>query len=374
MRKVIIFFLFIFPFSVLQAQEKFELTKVDLFSLGKFPISSQISVMGVAVGDPFDEALKKLGKSPKNVIFNGTVHRVDYGEEDCRYISRDNKLVTSIVIFPSFKHRLVGKTSDYFELMSPDRMKNFLNQYLGSPEYVHVISLMGWTSFIYSSGIIFRNIGSNNNILIEDQIEIDKEIKDPDTKRISVYDKPVEKPRLSSSAGFRNALWGMTKEQVRKAESSEFIKASRVEGDMSGIEMLMYKTDALGMSAVIGYYFAGDALTRARYIISETHSDYNLYIKDFEKIEGQLTEKYGAPSRDQKLWSNELFKDDPSKYGLAIASGHVTYVSEWYPNETTIQLLMRGDNFKVSLWVEYTGDKFAEYEKDVIKRSRKSIW
>jgi len=373
MRKFLILCLFIFPLRVLQAQEKIELTKVDLFGLGKPPLSSQISLMGVSVGDPFDEALKKLGKSPKNVEFNGTVHTLDYGEEDCRFISRDNKVVTCIVIFPNFKHKLMGKTSDYFDLVSPDRIKNFLSQYIGSPEYVYELKVMGWVSFIYSSGIVFRR-SISNNIVIEDQAGIDEEIKNENTKRMGDYNKPVEKPQMSSSAGFRNALWGMTKEQVKKAESSEFIKADRVEGDMAGLEILTYKTDALGMNAFIGYYFAGDALTRARYIILETHSDHNLFIKDFEKIKDQLTEKYGAPSRDQKLWSNELFKDDPTQYGMAIALGHVTYVSEWYPKETTIQLLMRGDNFKVSLWVEYKGDKFAEYEKDVIKRSRKSIW
>lgn len=374
MKKLIIVCLCISSIQILQAQEKIELTKTDLFTLSRLPASHQLSLMGISIGDSLDKAIKKLGKSKKDIRIDGTNQILDYGDEYCRYVSRDNKVITSIIIFPNFKDKMVGKTSEFFGLMSPERMKKFLSQYIGGPEYIYELDVMGWFSFIYSSGLAFRKFGDENAIAIEDQVGIDREINDPNTKKIDDYDKPIKKPGVSSSAGFRNALWGMTKDQARKTESSEFIKETRLEGDLAGLDLLTYKTDALGMNSFIVYYFAGDALTRARYLITESHSDYNLYIRDYDKIKGQLTERYGAPARDQKIWSNELFKGNPAQYGLAIASGHVTYVAEWYPTETSIQLLMRGDNFEVNIHVEYMGEKFAEYEKDFIKRSKDRIW
>lgn len=374
MRTLLALCLCLIPFGALDAQDKVELTKVDLFGLGSLPMASQISVMGVSIGDPFEESIKKIGRSRGSVKSTKKNFTVDLGKDDLRLISRDNRTVTSIAIFPNFRDKTIGKTAEYFSQPSVARAKEFLIQNIGKPGYIYELGSMGWCWLIYSNGLVFRLFGNENSISIEDPKGIEEEINNSNTKKFDDFEKPVARPGTSTSAGFRNALWGMTKEQVKASESSEFVKEGRLDGDMAGLELLTYKTGELGASAFIAYYFAGDALTRARYIIAETHSDTNAYIQDFKKFKDQITDKYGAPARDQKIWSNELFKDDPSRYGTALASGHVTYVAEWYPKETVIQLLMRGDNFKVTLWVEYTGEMFADYEKDVIKRSRKSIW
>jgi len=358
-----------------EAQQRIELTKADLFAAGRLPAASEISVMGISVGDRFEDAVKATGKSRGSVKFSGKVYTVEYGDEQFRYISRDNKVVTSIVIFPKFQDKLVGKTSEYFKLMSAPRIKEFLRQNAGNPDYVDArFESIGMVSFIYANGLVFRNFSGENSIGIEDAADTAESVSDPKIKKLEDYGKPVAKPEPSSSAGFRKALWGMTKDQVKAGETGEFLKEDRLTGNLAGLDVLTYKTDDLGMSAFIGYYFADNALTRARYLILESHSDDNLYIGDFESIKSRLAEKYGAPSRDQKIWSNELYKSDPSHFGRAVAAGHVAYVAEWYPSETTIQLLMRGDNFKITIAVEYASDKFREFEKDFIKRSQSGVW
>lgn len=366
---------FLFSISLIWAQS-FEITEVDIFSLGKLPSGTEVSVQGVSIGDPMDVVLKKFKKKQKHLkTVKAGGFSLDVIEEAFRVFFTDNKVVSGMILWADFKGNLKGKTAEYFDLLSDGRMKAFLEGCFGKPDYVHE-STSGFEMYnmYYLNGFVFMRFMSNPQIIIGTKEKVLSYVKMWDAKKVGEAEKDIPKPKMSSSAGFRKALWGMSKEQVKKVEISKFIKEDKMGGELKGLDALLYKADVAGLDCTIIYYFAENLLTRARYLITEEHSSTNFYIDDFKNIKSQLTQKYGAPARDDAIWSNNLYKGDPSEYGMAISVGHLIYVAEWYPQETAIQLLLRGDNYKITLWAEYTGDDFREFEKKLREKSKKDIW
>jgi hypothetical protein len=366
--------LFLVLTPLIFAQEKYEITEIDIFNLSKSLISSQLSVYGISIGDSMETALTKFKKSNKDVNFSGEVYSLDIGKDDFRIISKDNKVINAIVLFPNFRYKLKGKTAGYFDIPSKDRLISYVTGSFGEPDYIDERDTVSIYSLFYLRGFSFKRIITENLISLETKEFVLVDVKRWGAKKPIELNEDLKKPEYVSSTGFRKTLWGMSKGQVKKTEENEFIKEEKGGGDAAGLDFLSYKADVGGTNSVIVYYFAKDSLTRARYIVLASHSDYNLYIDDYIKIKNNLTEKYGAPARDQEIWSNNLYKDDASKSGMAVAAGHLAYVAEWYPIETAIQLLLRGDNFKLSLTVEYSSDKLRDFEEKVRKKAKKDIW
>lgn len=211
-------------------------------------------------------------------------------------------------------------------------------------------------------------------ICIPIEKKIEKRAKEKGTKTREQIKKEEAGEIPLSKTGFRLTRWGMSKAQVKNAESSKFIREEKLGGAMKGLECLVCQDNIAGLDCLIVYYFAENRLTRARYLFTEDHSNNNLYISDFEIVKSQLSQKYGQPIRDELIWSNDLYKDDSSHYGMAIAIGHLQYVVEWSLPETYIQVLLQGDNFKINHWVEYIGKAFRKFEENAREKAQKSIW
>lgn len=376
MKTKIAFFALIYLFlSLLIWAQPYEITEVDIFSLGKLPSGIEVSVQGVSIGDSMEMVLKKFKKKQKHVKTRGAGgFMLDVVEEAFRVFFTDNHVVSHMVLWVDFKGNLKGKTAEYFDLLSDGRMKSFLEGYFGKPDYVYQ-STSGFEMYnmYYLNGFVFMRFLSNPQIMIGTEESVLSDVERWGAKKVGEAEKEIPRPKMST-VGFRETLWGMSKEQVKKVETSWFIKEEKGGGDFKGLDVLYYKTEVGSLEAVIICYFAENLLTRARYQITEEHASSNLYIDDFKNIKSQLTQKYGAPARDDAIWSNDLYKDEPSEYGMAVSVGHLMYVAEWYLPETSIQLLLRGDNYKITLSVEYTGDNFGEFEKKVRERAKKDIW
>ncbi|NIO48439.1 MAG: hypothetical protein GTN73_03220 [Candidatus Aminicenantes bacterium] len=381
MKKLVLGLLVLVFFGFVFAEEKYEITEVDIFSLGKSFSAKEISVYGVSVGDSMQEVLAKLKKKRKHVKYTGNLYSLDMGKDTWRILSADNKTVQSIILFTNFSSRLKGKTAEYFDVLSEGRLKSFVEECFGEPDYIHRIEPFGMYDMLYvEEGFEFSRTFSSNSIVLTTKekilssIETIKSMSGELLPKGKEVEEEIVPPKIDSKAGFRGVLWGASKEHVKKAETSEFMKEDKVGGALKGLEMLVYKADVAGLDGMIIYYFAKSLLTRARYIITESHSNKNLYLEDFKSIKSQLTKKYGSPERDDTIWSNDLYRDDPSEYGMAVSVGHLIYVAEWYPPESAIQLLLRGDNYKINLWVEYTSDALKEFEKKVREKAKKDIW
>lgn len=59
---------------------------------------------------------------------------------------------------------------------------------------------------------------------------------------------------------------------------------------------------------------------------------------------------------------------------MAISAGHLRYITEWHLSLTEIQLVLTGDNYKITLWIEYIGKAFKDLEKKTIEKAKKTIW
>jgi hypothetical protein len=85
---------------------------------------------------------------------------------------------------------------------------------------------------------------------------------------------------------FRKTVWGMSKEQVIESEG-------RAPDDTRGSD-IAYKTKVAGKNAELYYKFVGNQLSTAQYLITDKHSNNNLYIDDYDNLEELLIKKYGS--------------------------------------------------------------------------------
>lgn len=144
---------------------------------------------------------------------------------------------------------------------------------------------------------------------------------------------------------FRNSDWGMTKEEVRLAE-----------GDVEWNDNGDGYVDVVGMmNCIVGFGFDSSGVLQTGVLdFSNDHTNDYLYISDFETLSSALKEKYGYIFDEKEVWLDDLFKNDKSQWGLAVASGQLMMMSTWENDRTTIQLILTGDNFKVSLGILYS--------------------
>jgi hypothetical protein len=83
-----------------------------------------------------------------------------------------------------------------------------------------------------------------------------------------------------------------------------------------------------------------------------------------EKCKKTKMEKYGNPYDEKEYWSDDLYKDDYSKYGFAVSLGHLSYTTEWRSPTTIIFAWLDGDNYKISHGVQYSSIELESLEKE----------
>jgi len=151
---------------------------------------------------------------------------------------------------------------------------------------------------------------------------------------------------------FRRVKWGMSKEEVKQSEGKEPVFEKE--------DGLGYKEELGGLDVVLFYYFRDNRLYQAAYSDMEKHTFRNKYIDDYKKFKELLIRKYGDPILDKQIWYDDLYKNDPSEWGLAISIGHMKYMTAWQNDETTITLGLTGDNFKIDLFILYAGEQISK--------------
>lgn len=183
---------------------------------------------------------------------------------------------------------------------------------------------------------------------------ISGEIKEiPIVKKIYEY---YTKEDLNEEYTFRKTTWGMTREQVKSAE------VGRVLYDTENT--LVYEGAIAELDCNILYVFTGGKLVRAKYWITEEHSNRNDYIVDYDiLLKKALTKKYGQPISDEQIWKNDLYKDNYQDWGFAVSIGHLSYWTRWQTLQTEIFLDLRGDNYNIILETQYTSKELRELEE-----------
>lgn len=80
--------------------------------------------------------------------------------------------------------------------------------------------------------------------------------------------------------------------------------------------------------------------------------------------------KYGAvPNSDgidgDMFWQNDLYQDDYQDWGMAVSCGHMSAFATWETPETDINLGLFGDNYEISLGVEYSSKELRSLTEQV---------
>ena len=160
---------------------------------------------------------------------------------------------------------------------------------------------------------------------------------------------------------FRKTRWGMSIQQVKQSEP--------IEPDESKENILLYKINILNKNVFLVYFFVNNKLVRARYVLAEEHSNKNDFINDYDEFKEIIKKKYGKPVKEDIFWKSRIYKNDPSNYGMAIATGNLIYLSSWKTNDSKIICFLRGDNFKIYCGVEYLSKELGSLEKEQAEKS-----
>jgi hypothetical protein len=172
----------------------------------------------------------------------------------------------------------------------------------------------------------------------------------------------------SEGHDFRNADWGMTKEQVIASETG---RASGEQEVDSQVLVSFDSPDAADLPGQLIYVFVNGRLAKARYIAKAQHAELNDYVADFAGIEPKLAEKYGKLLMNKAIWLNDTFQLERLPYleqdrahatdilpsdrnvGLSIAAGHLKMITERESVRTRVLHALSGENSVIVHQIEY---------------------
>ena len=109
-----------------------------------------------------------------------------------------------------------------------------------------------------------------------------------------------------------------------------------------------------GEKVEIAYKVRNGNLFEGSYRVVESHSNRNAYLDAFQRFKKLLTEKYGQPTDENTSWFGDLYRYRPDRYGFAISIGDLRKSASWKTDRTEINMTISGDNYKISLLVQYT--------------------
>jgi hypothetical protein len=162
---------------------------------------------------------------------------------------------------------------------------------------------------------------------------------------------------------FRLTRWGMTQKEVVSAEE----KMDPVDQTE---KIVTYKTKILNKNIELKYLFVQDKLVGAIYKLDDNYLNSEHFIQTYLQFTQRLTEKYGLPSEEFSNWSNNTYKNNRKKWGLALSLGHTEYASFWKTQNTTIACSLRQENFDVLCTVEYWSIDYSSLSEKLYKEDK----
>ena len=164
------------------------------------------------------------------------------------------------------------------------------------------------------------------------------------------------KSSSSDNTHFRNAKWGMSMQEVKITEESEPVYENN--------EIIVYEDSLIQLPVEAVYLFVDNKLTRAKYMFNQKHTNENDFISDYKSLNNALRNKYGKPKEEDHFWSDDLYKDTPTDWGFALSLGHHSYFTEWDTKDTEILSALHGDNYEISMVVEYYSKELKDLDKE----------
>ena len=173
-----------------------------------------------------------------------------------------------------------------------------------------------------------------------------------------------DKTSSSDNTHFRDTKWGMSMQEVKNIEKQEPVYENN--------EMIVYEDYLIQLPVEVIYIFIDNKLTRTKYNFIQSHTNENDFILDYKSLNNALKNKYGKPNEEDHFWSDDLYKDSPSDWGFAVSIGHHSYFTEWDTSDTEILSGLYGDNYKITMEVEYNSKELKDLEKEKTSQDTQS--
>lgn len=179
----------------------------------------------------------------------------------------------------------------------------------------------------------------------------------------------VKETQTDTFKDFKEAKWGMSKNEIKKLEKGEIID----ENTSTTPEILIYREIVAGLEFNVVYFFVKDKLVRSKYMALETLLEMfvtkgNDYIIGYITLKKLLIDKYGKPTKDKQYGKNDRHKDDYQHWGSAISAGDLSYFTNWETERTSITLALYGHDYRITLVVGYKSKGLAGLEEEEIQR------
>lgn len=128
--------------------------------------------------------------------------------------------------------------------------------------------------------------------------------------------------------GYGKSCWGMTQDEVRQV----YRDVANVTPHKLGQGRSVATLDALTL-----FLFGERGLANVTVAFRVNHyTDYQGYVRDYERVNEKLRNKYGESATEGATWNSEIFREDQAAWGLALFNGDVVFATSWAPPGTII--------------------------------------
>jgi hypothetical protein len=152
----------------------------------------------------------------------------------------------------------------------------------------------------------------------------------------------------SADPQFRNARWGMTRDDVFRSEPGKGLSIQS--GDPS---VMLFGTEVFGHSSLVIYRFAEGKLVGGGYIILVKSPDANPFLRTFDALVERMASSYG-PAEVVRQWVEDgQQKDGAAESDAAVAAGRLTLRASWRLPSTSIRVLLENKRNEPALSAYY---------------------
>ena len=161
---------------------------------------------------------------------------------------------------------------------------------------------------------------------------------------------------LKIENGFRNTIWGMSKEEVLKVESGMKFENK----ELGKKKFIRSEIKITGLKCFLNYIFVEDKLVRAAYLFDEIYQDKSYYQDDFDTLKELLIQKYG------ELESEDLVDKDAFYFKVDSNTENYIHRIAWKTNDTEIALFLDKSGSEIDVFITYDSIKLMEWAKKIL--------
>lgn len=165
-------------------------------------------------------------------------------------------------------------------------------------------------------------------------------------------------PGTKRDPDFRQGFWGDSLNDIKREEGKED------EFNVDGI--YAFTTYVAGLKCLSAYRFTGNKLTSGKYVFLNNNSDN--CEDNYNKLVKLLTKKYGEPISNDKETTASDYEQMIYTNGELVRNGDMSFKAYWFTPFSTIAIFLTGEQYEISLNIEYYSNKLEEErEKEILK-------